>query len=139
MGFQKKSRDSCLFQVFKNGGKWKSFRRLSASLLEMKLISTTILGGRLPFEYHEQSEPPAKLPKANFPSSVMRTRPSLRFPLTLSPAPYASFEEGWEPRACATTFPQPSPAQRRKGAGKRGGAGASAESGGGGGGGRWPV
>ncbi|XDA70694.1 hypothetical protein R6Z07F_001073 [Ovis aries] len=35
----------------------------------------------------------------------MRTRPSLRFPLTLSPAPYASFEEGWEPRARATTLP----------------------------------
>ena len=29
----------------------------------MKLISTTILGRRLSFEYHEESEPPAKLRK----------------------------------------------------------------------------
>ena len=48
---------------------------------------------------------PSKTTKSNFPFAVMRTRPSLRFPLTLSPAPYASFEEGWEPRARATTLP----------------------------------
>lgn len=35
----------------------------------------------------------------------VRTRPSLCFPLVLSPAPSASSEEGWEPRARATTLP----------------------------------
>lgn len=35
----------------------------------------------------------------------MRTRPSPCFPLAVGPAPPASFEEGWEPRARATTLP----------------------------------
>lgn len=73
MGFQKKSRDSCLFQVFKNGGKMEVQKVACQPVRNEVGISNTLLGGRLSFEYHKERNP-VKLRKATS-FAVMRTRP----------------------------------------------------------------
>ena len=83
---------------------------MPSSPLEGKFGSTAAtspgrpLPPRLPAAVREVRAPPST-PRKQLRLTGARTRPLLRLPLALSPAPSASSAEGWEPRARATTLP----------------------------------
>lgn len=110
-GYRRKPSDNRPFPVSKSRAKWRPPRRSPASPPETELLPNS---GRPPTRGGPQlaSALPARgkrgrrnPPREQLRLPGLRTRPSLCFPLVLSPAPSASSEEGWEPRARATTLP----------------------------------
>lgn len=118
-GFWKKpgERTACS-QYSETGQKWRSPGRLPASPLEIHFISTPTRGGRelrsalrIP---RGMRDPPRAGKKSTLPPRQCARAPSC-FPLAVSPAPHASFEEVGKLRARATTLPSgSSTADRRK-------------------------